>query len=70
MCSVTNSIRINYFTYYGVKLGDQGSPWDPYKDCYVSVQDLIMLSKAKNKDSDVVFHWYGNNKYHIDDFLV
>jgi hypothetical protein len=42
-------IRIVYYTYFGVKLGDQDKSWASHKVCYGCVEDLMKWSKGKNK---------------------
>jgi hypothetical protein len=38
-----------YYTYFGVKLGDQDKSWAPHKVFYVCVEDLKKWSKGKKK---------------------
>jgi hypothetical protein len=38
-----------YYTYFGVKLGDQGKSWVPHKVCSVCAEELRQWSKGKKK---------------------
>jgi hypothetical protein len=47
--NITGFIRKVYYTYFGVKLGDQDKSWAPHKVCYVRVEDIRKWSKGNKK---------------------
>jgi hypothetical protein len=71
--NITGFIINGYYTYFGVKLGDQGKSWAAHEVCYVCVEDVREWSKGKRKHSDLLYQWYGGSHkitLNIDIFAV
>lgn len=47
--NITDFVQKVYFSYFGIKLGDQDKSWAPHKVCYVCVEDLRKWSKKEKK---------------------
>jgi hypothetical protein len=47
--NITGVVRKVYYSYFGVKLGDQDKPWARHKVRYICVEDLRKWSKGKKK---------------------
>lgn len=43
--NITPFIKIAYYTYFGIKIGDQKKSWEPHKICKICIQYLKNWTK-------------------------
>ena len=60
--SITGFVRKAYYTYFGIKLGDQDKPWDPHVVCKTCVERLKDNGQAEpDSQWDLVYQWFGGS---------
>ena len=46
---IADFVKLSYFAYFDVKLGDQDKPWAPHKVCKTCVENLRLWKNGKLK---------------------
>ena len=66
--NITDFVRKVYYTYFGVKLGDQDKSWAPHKVCSICVEELRQWSQRKKQSLNfgITMIWR-EPKNHSDD---
>ena len=48
--NITSIVKIVYFVYFGIKVGEQDKIWAPHTVCSVYVEELSDWTKGKKKN--------------------